>query len=110
MRIDIAWWDLEGSGQTVESLREHLRHEAVDSWSDVPGLLLKVWMADPWNNRWGAMMLWETDRPAEGLPPNRAAELIGRPPTHRERFDAEALVEGVHSLPSLHRLGPALIP
>ncbi|MFE7836726.1 hypothetical protein ACFU53_11920 [Streptomyces sp. NPDC057474] len=110
MRVDIAWWDLDGTGQTVESLREHLRHEAVGPWSEVPGLLIKLWMADHRNNRWGAVMLWETDRPARGLPPNRAAELIGRPPTHRERFEVEATVEGAHALPALHGLGPAFLP
>ncbi|GGK76182.1 hypothetical protein [Streptomyces flaveus] len=110
MRVDIAWWDLDGSPQTIESLREHLRNEAVGPWTKVPGLLLKLWMADSGANRWGAVMLWEADRPADGaLPANRAAELIGGPPTHRERFEIEATVEGIHSLPALHGLGHALM-
>ncbi len=109
MLIDIAWWELDGSGQTVDSLRAHLREEATAAWAEVPGLLLKTWMADRAGNRWGAVMLWETDRPAEVLPPNRAAELIGAPPTRRERFAVEATVEGVHSLPALHGLGPVFI-
>lgn len=100
MRVDIAWWDLDGTSQTIDSLREHLRDGAVAAWSDVPGLRLKFWIADRQHNRWGAVMLWEADRP-DVLPPNRAAELIGRPPTHRTRFDVEATVEGAHSL-----LGP----
>lgn len=108
MRVDIAWWDLDGTPQTVESLREHLRDEAAGTWAEVPGLLLKLWVADPRTNRWGAVMLWEEDRPGDGrMPPNRAAELIGRPPAHRHRFEVEAAVEGVHSLPALHGLGPA---
>ncbi|MFE6834429.1 hypothetical protein ACFVFI_06235 [Streptomyces sp. NPDC057705] len=109
MKADIAWWDLSESPETIESLREHLRDGGVDPWSDVPGLRLKFWMADADNNRWGAVMVWETGPPADRpLPPNRAAELIGFPPTHRTRFDIEATVEGIHSLPVLHRLGPAL--
>ena len=102
MRIDIAWWDLDGSTQTIESLRHHLRDGAVEPWTEVPGLLLKFWMADSRGNRWGAVMVWAADRP-QALPPNRAAELIGRPPTHRERFDLEAAVQ---SASSLHGLRP----
>ena len=99
MRVDIAWWDLDGTGQTIDSLRADLRDSAT-AWSDVPGLRLKIWLADRETNRWGAVMLWEADRPAE-LPPNRAAQLIGGPPTHRGRFEAEATVEGAHGLPRL---------
>jgi hypothetical protein len=105
MRVDIAWWDLTGTPHTIDSLREHLRDGAVAEWSDVPGLRLKLWMADRERNRWGAVMLWEADRPV-GLPPNRAAQLIGRQPTHRTRFDVEATVEGVHTRAQLDGLGP----
>ncbi|MCJ1680417.1 hypothetical protein MTF65_24350 [Streptomyces sp. APSN-46.1] len=109
MRVDISWWDLDGSSQTIDSLREHLRDGAVDTWAEVPGLQLKFWIADRERNRWGAVMVWETDRPAgEELPPNRAAELIGRPPGHRMHFEAEAVAEGAHALSALHGLGAAL--
>lgn len=110
MRVDIAWWDLDGSGQTIESLRAHLKDDGVAPWVGVPGLRLKYWMADAASNRWGAVMLWENDRPADvPLPPNRAADLIGGPPTHRFRFDVEAMIEGDHRLPVLHGVGPALM-
>lgn len=111
MRVDIAWWDLDGSQQTIESLQEHLRDGAVEPWSEVHGLRLKLWIADRDHNRWGAIMLWESDRPADrGLPPNQTAEIIGYPLTHRAQFDVEATVEGVHSLPALHGLAPTLTP
>jgi trans-2,3-dihydro-3-hydroxyanthranilate isomerase len=109
MRVDIAWWDLKGSGQTIESLREHLRDGTVDAWTDVPGLRLKFWMADKQRNRWGAVMLWESNRaPRRLMPPNRAAELIGYPPTHRAQFNVEATVEGAYRLAALTGIGPAL--
>jgi hypothetical protein len=111
VRVDIAWWDLDGSAQTIATLREHLRDGAVEPWARVPGLRLKFWMADHENNRWGAVMLWEGECPdLATLPPNAAAELIGRPPDHRSRFDVEATVEGLHGLPVLGGLGPALVP
>lgn len=105
MRIDIAWWDLDQSSATIDSLREHLREDAVEQWVGVHGLRLKFWMADRDRNRWGAVMMWESDRPAV-LPPNRASELIGFPPTHRSRFTVEAAVEGAYAVAALHGLGP----
>ncbi|MER5732506.1 hypothetical protein ABT084_29925 [Streptomyces sp. NPDC002138] len=107
MRVDIAWWELAGTGASIDALREHLREEAVDAWVDVPGLVLKLWIADRPGNRWGAVMLWTERPPTDTLPANRAAELIGGPPTHRSRFEVEAAVEGVHPLVTLHGLGAA---
>ncbi len=109
MRVDIAWWDLGRSTATIDSLREHLRDGTVDQWATVEGLRLKFWMADRDRNLWGAVMLWEADRPAE-LPPNRAADLIGYPPTHRLGFDVEAVVEGAYTVEALHGLGAAFLP
>jgi dihydrophenazinedicarboxylate synthase len=109
MRATIAWWDLSRSGQTIDSLRTYLRDEGVRPWEAVRGLRLKFWVADREGNRWGAVMLWESDGPGDQpLPPHRAAELIGYGPTERVRFDVEATVEGLHSLPGLSGLGPAL--
>jgi hypothetical protein len=105
MRIDIAWWDLDPSSATIDSLREHLREEAVGQWPGVRGLRLKFWMADREGNRWGAVMVWEADRP-DVLPPNRASELIGFPPTHRSTFTAEAVIEGSYAMAALHGTGP----
>lgn len=105
MRTEIAWWDLDQSSATIDSLREHLRDATVEQWTAVHGLRLKFWIADQGRNRWGAVMLWETDRP-DVLPPNRAAELIGYPPTHRSDFDVEAMVEGMYTVADLHGLGP----
>lgn len=96
MKATISWWDLAGSGQTVDSLRECLRDEGVESWSQVPGLRLKFWMSDPQTDRWGAVMVWDDGAdPTAPLPPNRAAELIGRPPTVRLTTEIEAVVEGL---------------
>ncbi|MEV7391659.1 MULTISPECIES: hypothetical protein [unclassified Streptomyces] len=100
MHIDIVWWDLAGSAATVDSLRAELRADldegTVGQWAQVAGLRLKFWMADGERGRWGAVMVWETARP-EVLPPNRAAELIGYPATHRTSFEIEAVVEGAGS-------------
>ncbi|MFD3942265.1 hypothetical protein [Streptomyces sp. NPDC058579] len=105
MRAVIVWWDLARSEQTVESLRGFLRDEAVDRFSQVPGLRLKFWISDAATNRWGAVLLWET---AEAAIPQRAAELIGYPPTERHSFDVEATVEGAFAVAALAGRGAAL--
>jgi len=109
MRATIAWWDLTASAQTVDSLRDYLRDGGVAPWRDVPGLRLKLWIADRTGNRWGAVMLWEPGHPGDQpLPPHRAAELIGYPPTERVVFDVEATVEGRYTAALLSGLGLAL--
>ena len=102
MTVDIVWWDLAGSGRTIESLQEDLRDGSIAPWQDVEGLRMKLWIADREHDRWGAIMWWEPDRPAgQPLPPNRAAELIGAPPTYRIQFEVTAVAEGIHSPPAL---------
>lgn len=99
----IAWWDLAGTGQTVASMRESLRWEGTDAWAAVAGLRHKFWISDPAGERWGAVMVWDSAEAAEaaartGLPPNRAAELIGRAPAVRLVLDVEAAVAGLAAL------------
>lgn len=94
MKAIIAWWNLDQSDQTIESLRKSLKEEGVTDWETIPGLHLKCWISDPINNLWGAVMLWESDHfITQPLPPNRAMELIGYAPTSRVIFNVEATVE-----------------
>ncbi|CAM5687602.1 hypothetical protein [Streptomyces aurantiogriseus] len=108
MHAVVVWWDLEGSGQTVESLRGFLRDEAVDRFSRAEGLRLKFWISDTAAQRWGAVLLWESAEAAAAPLPSRAAELIGRPPSVRLAFDVEATAEGVHTVAALAGRGIAL--
>ncbi len=97
MTVTIAWWDLTDSDVTIEALEQDMRN-SIDAWYEVEGLRVKLWIADRENRRWGAVMWWDLYVPADRLlPPNRAAELIGRPPTHRTRFDVVGTAEGNHS-------------
>ncbi|MEU5206581.1 hypothetical protein AB0H44_27225 [Streptomyces pseudogriseolus] len=107
MRAVIAWWDLDRSEQTIASLRDFLRDEAVDRFSQVRGLRLKVWISDERTNRWGAVFLWESAQAADAPVLARAAELIGYPPTERHVFDVEATTEGAYDTVQLARLGLA---
>lgn len=108
MQAVVVWWELNDSDQTVESLGEFLRDEAVDRFSKVRGLRLKFWISDRENNRWGAVMLWESAEAAAAPLPARAAELIGYPPTQRAVFDVEAVTEGVFDIARLAGRGSAL--
>lgn len=97
MPVTIVWWELTESDVTIEALEQDLA-SSVDAWNDVEGLRVKLWVADRENSRWGAVMWWDADiSPERPLPPNRAAELIGRPPNHRAEFDVLATAEGNHS-------------
>lgn len=109
MKASIVWWDLQESEQTIDSLRAYLREEGVEPWKAVHGLRLKFWVADREGERWGAVMLWESDEgPLGPLPPHQALDLIGYPPTERVSFEVEATVEGLYDSPVLDGLGPAL--
>jgi len=99
MKTTIAWWDLSGSSQTIDTLNAYLADEGVAPWTGIDGLLLKFWMADAKSNRWGAVMVWsDAPDPAAPLPPNRATELIGYPPTERLSADLHAIVGDIASL------------
>jgi len=96
MIATISWWNLERSAQTIESLRSYLHGEGVAPWEAIAGMRMKFWMSDPANNLWGAVVLWEHhEAMSQSLPPNRATELIGYPPTWRSSFDVEALIDQV---------------
>ncbi|WP_097866735.1 PhzF family phenazine biosynthesis protein [Streptomyces sp. rh34] len=104
MNLEIAWWDLQDAFTTVDDLERHLREDGVvEQWKQVSGLHEKFWIADRAGNRWGAVMVWDGERPAD-LPENKAAQLIGAPVTHRERFEVQAAVRGSgHGRGASHR-------
>lgn len=94
MKMEIAWWELDGSAATAQDLERHLHEDGVlGAWRGVEGLREKFWITDRDGARWGAVMVWEDERPA-GLPENRAATLVGRPLTHRDTFEVQAAVRG----------------
>src|SRR3954447_18008970 len=115
MRVRVVWWELDGSETTIQALREYVRDESVDAFSQIDGLRLKLWIADEDRNRWGAegdrnrggaVYLWESEDAREQPLPSRARELIGKDPDFAESFELEASIEGGSQGP-LSRLGAA---
>jgi len=102
-------FDLDGAGIDLDGLRDYLRTESVDAFAAVPGLRLKLWVADDAARRWGAIFIWESRSAcaAAGPLPSRAVELIGRPPCEVREYDVEASVEGAYTSPELNRAGRA---
>jgi hypothetical protein len=94
MLVRLVLWNLADSDMTIADLRGYLRDEAVDAFSDVPGLRLKLWLSDEVTDRWGALYVWESAEAAQQPLPGRASELIGHEPDLAEEFDLEASVEG----------------
>jgi hypothetical protein len=101
----VAWWDLTGSRESVDTLRVFIRDEEAH-WRDIPGLLLKVWISDRSSGRWGAVLLWESEEAAKSaVLPRSPAGAIGHPVDFRAWFDVEAAVGQGMALPFLADLG-----
>ncbi len=99
MYLSMVAWDLSRSTQTVESLRAYLRDYAVDAYAELNGMRLKAWFANPEQQVWGAVYLWDSTEHMSGpLRVSRAVELIGYEPTSFGIFEVEAVAEGRHSI------------
>jgi hypothetical protein len=107
MIVRIVWWDLAGTGTTIDALREYLRDESVDAFGAVEGLRLKLWIADSDRDRWGAVYLWESREAAGQKLPSRVREILGKGPDFEEFFELEASVEGAFAEALLARRGAA---
>ena len=107
MLVRFVLWGLADSKTTIAELRRYLRDESVDTYEEVEGLRLKLWLSDEATDRWGAVYLWESREAAEREIPSRARELIGKDPDIVEEFDLEASVEGRYVEEELSRLGLA---
>jgi hypothetical protein len=107
MLIRIVLWSLADSQTTIEELREYLRNESVETFSEVPGLRFKAWISDEIGERWGAVYLWESAEDADRPVPSRARDLIGKDPDLAETFDVEATIEGSYLVEQLSRRGLA---
>jgi trans-2,3-dihydro-3-hydroxyanthranilate isomerase len=108
MIVDIVWWNLDGSPQTIESLKARVDEPTIARWSNVAGLREKHWIADTAKNRWGAIMLWEGERPSAHLmPPNDAQAAIGLPVAERLRFSVEASAASAQIQAFMRTLDPA---
>lgn len=107
MLVRYVMWDLDGSRTSIEELREYLRDESVDAFSQVHGLRFKAWVSDAASNRWGAVYVWEDAAAAVQDLPSRAGELIGKAPDVAEVFEVEATIEGVFERAGLSRRGLA---
>lgn len=101
MLVRLVLWNLADSKTTVAELRRYLAAEAVDAFTNLPGLLLKTWLSDEGGDRWGALYIWESAEAAGQPLPSRARELIGRDPDVAETFDLEATVSVASELARL---------
>jgi hypothetical protein len=94
-------WSLADSDTSIAELRDYIRTEAADAFSDLPGLLFKGWVSDESTERWGAIYVFASHDAAEQPLPSRARELIGKDPDIVEVFDLEASVSPADGLDRL---------
>ena len=105
MIVRLVLWSLADANVTIAELRDYLRDESVDQFSQVEGLLFKAWISDEVSERWGAIYVWASHEASEQELPSRARELIGKAPDVIEIFDLDATVSVA---PELARLGLAV--
>ena len=101
MVVRFVLWSLADSQTNVGELRHYLADEAVDAFSEVPGLLFKAWISDEASERWGAIYVFESQEASEQQLPSRARELIGKDPDIVDIFDLEASVSVSDQLANL---------
>ncbi|RLK59472.1 hypothetical protein [Actinokineospora cianjurensis] len=95
MYLQIVAWDLSRSQATVEGLRGYLKDYAVDAYSTLDGMAMKVWFGNPEKQVWGAVYLWDSLEHAHGITTvTRVVDLIGYPPTSVSVFPVEAISRG----------------
>lgn len=93
MRIELAWWDLEQSDPDAAALCSSLTQQVRDDWAHVPNLMMKLWLVSGDSPRWGALTIWEGDKPERSkMPGNISAQMIGREPDHRITLEVSAIV------------------
>ncbi|QQE48068.1 hypothetical protein I6H91_07755 [Micrococcus luteus] len=92
----------------MRELRRYLRDYAVDAYSSLSGMRLKMWIADEARNVWGAVYLWDRPEDFSGLfQVSRANDIIGYGPTTVGGFTLEAVAEGLSAFPVLAEVGLA---
>ncbi|HEY5295447.1 MAG TPA: YdhR family protein [Gaiellaceae bacterium] len=101
MVVRFVLWSLADSQTNVGELRHYLADEAVDAFSEIPGLLFKAWISDQASERWGAIYVFDSQDASEQQLPSRARELIGKDPDIVEIFDLEASVSVSDQLANL---------
>lgn len=88
MNIEVVYWKLGNSDPAIHSLNELIDKECISLWSKVGNIKDKIWFEDPSGGYWGAIMIWEKEKPdLSQLPPNSPREIIGRAPDVRLSFN-----------------------
>lgn len=107
MYVRTVMWDMTDSNISIEELRSYLAAESVDAFSQIDGLILKLWVSDVTTSRWGAIYLWESRQAAQQTLPSKARQMIGKDPDEVREFDLEASARGITGIEDLARLGLA---
>ncbi|RLM27275.1 hypothetical protein BIY29_03390 [Brenneria alni] len=91
MIMECVWWELTEKDPDIARLRTQLAHTDITVWHPIGALQAKYWIMNESPPRWGAVILWRGEKPALSvLPPNLAAEAIGRSPDVRLHFTVAA--------------------
>jgi hypothetical protein len=105
----ILTWDLSDCRPgTIAELRKYVAQESWSRYRDVPGLVEKIWFSNESTMVFGAFYLWETTAALERelADPHSIEEITGVKPAV-QRFDVDAIQEGLHSVTNRFAAGKA---
>ena len=105
-------WNLSACNpEIVSELRRYVADESWGRYRDVPGLVEKTWFSDEKAMVFGAFYLWETTVALERelADPHSIEALTGVKP-RVQRFDVEAIQEGIHQTDNRFASGKAWSP
>ena len=102
--------DLSTTHGTLEALRAYIADTSVPKYRQMEGLRLKIFLSDAAGDTFGALYLWESEAALEAALPHLGSSVRARSGNapRLQRFEVEAIVEGVHATPDLTRVGAAM--
>lgn len=109
MKALLLKWDLKELPKEIFGrLRGYIAQESWHRYAERRGLVQKVWFSNPETGDFGGFYLWEReeDMEEEIRTMYRVKAMTGKDP-NIQRWDVEAIQEGLHSVPDLKSAGLA---
>ncbi|MEF2482178.1 hypothetical protein V4D09_02595 [Vibrio mimicus] len=88
MNIELACWVLGDKDCSVDVLNDLIDETCLSDWKNVNQIDEKIWVEDVNGKYWGALVIWNDDKPPlMSLPKNAPKEILGRDPDIRFFFN-----------------------
>lgn len=92
MKIEIVYWCLQDKYFDLDVLRKTIDEKSLSNWRNVDALNEKIWVENEKEGWWGAIMIWDGEKPDLcDLPANVSRDILQRAPDFRMSFDINAI-------------------